>query len=670
MRRPTLLIVLASMALVTVAALAQAPAPVQDANTYVGSGACQRCHEPEHESWRQSLHVQMTKPIAEARVVGDFSAGTTLRDHGRSYAMEHRGGKYVITVAKGGRPAEAFEVHYTLGARRFQGYLSTLPDGRIYVLPVFWHNEGKRWVDYEEITPIPEDTDHDLRQIWNVSCVNCHATNLVRNFDVATNTFKTTWTEMGIGCEACHGPGKAHIEDPEHLKIFTMKKVPSRQIFDACGYCHGNKTNVFFGFKPGDRYDDYALPFLISDPIPANDPQGEFWPDGRPSRFNRPQALTLTGCFQKGEATCTSCHRMHGAENNHSLKIAIDAPGGGHTRESDALCTQCHSRAGGAGGERSSERWTAHTHHAPESQGSRCINCHMSDVNWRLITRRLDHTFQPPVPEMTARYGVPSACTTCHEDKSPEWAATTMDAWYGNGQRRRAVVTMSDTMYRAGAGDAGALGDLVTLAVDRSRGALIRASAADFAGRLIAKSGHAGPPGTVNALIGAANDAEPWVRIAAVRALGGIDKDPRVVSVLAAHLVDSSRVVRVSAAEALLNLGITKVDGAVGLALANAQDEWIASLRSFGDVASDHTTLGWLLAARGNTGEGAAELRDAITLDAADARPHVYLGVLAARAGRFNEALQLFKNARTLSPSYPNLNRLIEEAEKRTTSRN
>ena len=233
------------------------------------------------------------------------------------------------------------------------------------MLPVFWHNESKRWVDWKEITPIPDDPSHDLRQIWNVTCVNCHATNLVKNYDPATNTYATAWTEMGIGCEACHGPGHPHIElmdqwqrSPESkpkydkspsnpelgriLRIFAPKSAPARQIFDACGYCHGNKNNKFFGFKPGERYEDYALPFLMSEPIPGNDPQGEFWPDGRPSRFNRPQALTLTGCFRKGQATCTSCHRMHGS-NDHLLKVPVEAPGGGHTKESDLLCTQCHS---------------------------------------------------------------------------------------------------------------------------------------------------------------------------------------------------------------------------------------------------------------------------------------------------------------------------------------
>jgi hypothetical protein len=703
-----LLVAAASASLLTAFLSAQAPAAPAAADVYVGSGACQRCHEPEHESWRQTLHVQMTKSIADATVEGDFRSGTKLEQNGRAYTMGTRNGRYVISVAHGGRPAETFEVDYTLGARRFQGYLSKRPDGRIYVLPVFWHNESKRWIDWKEITPIPDDPDHDLRQIWNVTCVNCHATNLARNFSPATNTYATTWTEMGVGCEACHGPGASHValmnewektpasrRPNENIRAFSFSPERStpRQVFDACGYCHGNKNNVFFGFKPGDRYEDYALPFLISQPVPANDPQGEFWPDGRPSRFNRPQALTMTGCFQKGQATCTSCHKIHGASNDHALRVPVEAPGGGHTRQSDLLCTQCHTVGGDArsamasaearsakalaerqpNATASAERQptaipdlSAHTHHAPDSQGSRCIECHMSDVNWRLITRRRDHTFQPPVPEMTSRFGVPNACTTCHEDRSPEWAASTMDRWYANGDRRRAVVTMSDVMYRAGAGDAGVLPDVVRFALDRGRGTLVRASAAEFAGQLIAR----GPKGpqpvdgfVFNALVGAAADLEPAVRITAVRALG-LTGDPRAAPVLAAHLGDDARLVRVSAAEGLMGLGVTHLDGNMGRALSAAQDDWSESLKTFNDVAADHTTLGWLDAARGNSEDAAKELRTAIALDPTDARPHVYLGIMAARRGQLDEALRQFNIAKALSPSYWNLDRLIEEVRK------
>ncbi|MGH7623422.1 MAG: HEAT repeat domain-containing protein, partial [Gemmatimonadaceae bacterium] len=452
-------------------------------------------------------------------------------------------------------------------------------------------------------------------------------------------------------------------------------------------------------------------------------PQGEFWPDGRPSRFNRNQALTLSGCFQRGEATCTSCHRVHGTPNAHMLKVAVEAPDGSRTKQSDLLCTQCHSvgaggagRAGAAGAAAQAEaarettgrsggvqvaespatfaNISAHTHHAPDSPGSRCVECHMSDVNWRLITRRRDHSFQPPVPEMTSRYGVPNACTTCHEDKSPEWAARTMDEWYSNGARRRAVVAVADVMYRAGSADTTALPDVAHLAADRSHGALIRASAAEFTGQLIAKADRAGragedgksgeaaaahtgvedfspasqSPAITNALIGAASDPEPMVRVAAVRTLALI-RAPQIPPVLVAHLTDAARLVRAAAAEGLMDLGVTSLPDAAGAALARAQDEWAASLATFNDVAADHTALGWLLAARGQHDDAEKELKTAIALDPRDARPHVFLGVLDARAGRFDEALQRFRTAKKIDPAYQNLDRLIAEAEKRNNGR-
>ncbi len=706
-----------------------APASADSSGDYLGSKACAPCHEVEQTQWTNSLHIKMTKPIAEALVVGDFSAGTRFADHGRAYTFGSKDGRPFMTVAFGDRAPETFPVDYTLGAKRYQGYLSTLPDGRIYVLPAFWHIASRRWVDWKEITPIP-DSAHELRQIWNVNCFNCHGTNIVQGYDIGTKRYRSTWTEMGIGCEACHGPGRQHIElmaawekDPSSkpaydnssknrqlsdvLKIFSVKSAEPRRIYDTCAYCHGNKNNVFTGFRGGDRYTDYALPFLISEPIPSNDLQGEFWPDGRPNRFNRPQALTLSGCFKAGAIACTNCHVAHGSRNDFSLKVNIN-----QGRNGDGLCTQCHSEARrqpGSGIRQPENPATpqtakvlftgsglsAHTFHKPESNGSRCISCHMSDVNWRLLIRRRDHTFQPPVPENTVKFGIPNACTTCHDDRTPEWAARQMDAWWGDQARRSKAAWLADTMYRAGSGDPATLPDLAKLAVDRSEGFLVRASAADYIAQLIASAEASGSrrsssmsqtsfggdttrsptnvrrgavevtPAIVNAMIGAAADPEAVVRAAAVRALGTTGQRDRVLAPILARLVDQSRVVRVRAAEVLVSFSIADLPGNAGQALKRAQEEYIASLEAFPDVASNHAARGWLEAERGNVTEAERALDEALKVESKYAFPWVVKGVLAARASRYTEAIGFWKQAKAIDATYPNIDQLIAEAERR-----
>jgi tetratricopeptide (TPR) repeat protein len=316
----------------------------------------------------------------------------------------------------------------------------------------------------------------------------------------------------------------------------------------------------------------------------------------------------------------------------------------------------------------------------------------MADVNWRMLVRRRDHTFRPPNPEMTARFGVPNACTACHDDKTPEWATRQMDAWWGDGSRRQRDVNMADVLYRAGSGDVTVLPDLSRLAIDRSQGAIIRASAADYLARLLFGShpgsrmkvqsqtallGPAGPATRVqapagavthdlmNRLIAAAADPEPIVRAAAVRALAATGETVRAAPSLTARLIDQSRVVRVRAAEALLTLGIAQLPDAAGVALRKAQDEYVASLEAFPDVAANHASRGWLESERGNAAEAGQALDEAIHVDPTFARPYVLKGLLAARAERYQAAIDLWKKARSIEPGYPRLDQLIAEAEKR-----
>ncbi len=546
-----------------------------------------------------------------------------------------------------------------------------MPDGRIYVLPLFWNTAWQRWLDWKEIVPVP-DGNRDLRQLWNINCFNCHATNIQRNFDLGSRTFATTWTEMGIGCESCHGPGAAHAANPPG-HIVSMRSATRRQVFDTCAYCHGNKTNYFLGFTPGERLDDFVEPALISDPIPESDPQGEFWPDGRPSRFNRPQALAQSGCFRAGAIACTNCHVAHGSANAHSLKLPIE--------ESDRLCTQCHTvgsggagRAGGCGRAGAADvtgtaktiaDLSTHTHHARDIGRQPLHRVPHERRQLAHAHAAADHTFAPPVPELTARYGIPNACTTCHDDRSPEWAATTMDGWYGHGTRRDAAVRATGAIYGGGSGDAGSVDALAALAIDLAQPAFLRASAAGFLGRLPAASSS---EAARTSLASAVADPDAMVRIAAVRSLG-IVGGPAVTGALVARLEDSSRVVRAKTAEALLGLGVVALGGPAGAALTHAQAEYGQSLRAFPDSASDQASLGWLQASIGLTQAATRSLQDARTLDPNDARPLVYLGVIAAKAGRYADAIASWQQAKKLNPAYPNLDRLIGEATQRMTPR-
>ena len=385
-------------------------------------------------------------------------------------------------------------------------------------------------------------------------------------------------------------------------------------------------------------------------------------------------------------------------------------------RTGDSLCTQCHSepRAGlGAPGSGLRELKPSslqvlkpsfagagleqHTFHKPDSAGSRCISCHMSDVNWRLLIRRRDHTFQPPVPENTAQFGVPNACTTCHDNRSPEWAAKQMDEWWGDGSRRAKSVGVAETMYRAGSGDVTVIPALAVLGVDRNEGLTIRASAVDYIGRMLSASRTRGVAGdgpqqsqtsfgsssdlnrrlpstgvipiaplTVNRLIGAASDPEPAVRAVAVRALGATGlREEKVLAVITARLTDDARIVRVRTAEVLLSYGIAEFPGRAGTLLSRAQEEYRTSLQSFPDRAANHTELGWLASELGDTAAANASLNDALAFSPHSARPYVLKGVLFARDGRFADAVEIWKKARSIEPSYPNIDQLIAEAEKR-----
>ena len=279
----------------------------------------------------------------------------------------------------------------------------------------------------------------------------------------------------------------------------------------------------------------------------------------------------------------------------------------------------------------------AHTFHAPESAGSRCISCHMSDVNWRLLIRRRDHTFQPPVPENTAQFGIPNACTTCHDDRTPEWAAKQMDAWWGDGDRRAqgGVACRHDVSRRIGRRDdaagAGAAGgrSFAGSAGPRQRRRLHRAAGLGVTLRSGAqRSGRARRRSTRFDMTlerrGSRTVGEPSPsrrgdpgdrefadrrrrRSGTDRARGGRCRRSARSAIASARSGRCWRgwsIRRASCAprrpRCSSRFGIVELPGPAGEALRKAQDEYILSLDMFPDVASNHAAKGWLEAERGN----------------------------------------------------------------------
>jgi tetratricopeptide (TPR) repeat protein len=236
----------------------------------------------------------------------------------------------------------------------------------------------------------------------------------------------------------------------------------------------------------------------------------------------------------------------------------------------------------------------------------------------------------------------------------------------------------ADVMYRAGSGDVTVVPDLARMAVDRSQGALLRASAADYISRLLLGGGPTGGAPQSQTSFGAggsggpprpreraAADPEGMVRATAIKALAATGQAEKVLPALTARLIDPSRVVRVRAAEGLLALGIVTLPGVAGQALARAQDEYLAGLGAFPDVASNHAAIGWLEASRGRVEQAQQALDTALKVEPSYPRPYVVKGIIEARAGRYQTAIELWRKAKELSPDDPTVDQLIAEAEKR-----
>lgn len=424
---------------------------------FTTSSACQSCHASEYESWHASFHRTMTQVVGPETVLAPWEGELTYGDE--RFLLERRGDEFWIELEdpdiRPGHPE--FEnpprvwrqVVQSTGSHNFQAYW--FPSGvtrKLYMFTMCYRIDEGRWMPMDAAFIEPPTAHRNPRlPRWNLACLKCHATKPVPAVD-DQGQMDTTAVELGIACEACHGPGRAHVEANQnplrryrfHLAgddaaddtIVNPVRLDPKRSSEVCGQCHGIteiKPEAMEEFNSrGYTYDPGEDLFEQRNLVTAGDEY--FWPDGQVRVSGREfNAHVRSPCFLHGEGeqtlTCFSCHEMHPKAGDerpleewrvHQLKPAMRD----HTG-----CTQCHVEYA------EPEARSAHTHHAPESSGSSCHDCHMPHTVWGLLKAIRSHEISNPSVQESLRAGRPNACNLCHLDQSLGWTARHLEEWYG-----------------------------------------------------------------------------------------------------------------------------------------------------------------------------------------------------------------------------------------------
>jgi predicted CXXCH cytochrome family protein len=547
----------------------QRPPPLQPPpSSAVAASTCAECHPAMHRQWAGARHSKMLQPASPVSVLGDFSAGVvSLR--GARFTLQRERDRFIVQGPFPGAREERHEVAYTLGSRRVQHYLTRLPDGRLVVLPPTWDVERREWFHNLDIVN-PDESAANPVQVWNSSCYGCHVSGATKGFDATRAVYDTSWTDFGTSCERCHGPGQNHVQRyrlPAGSRAggFAAIVVPTRLSPErstmVCAQCHSLRDITVPGFTAGADYFDHFTPVLEYAQDASGDPA--YWPDARPRRFsNDAIGLWQSRCYLQGGAVCTTCHAdPHEPDIDRQPQLA---------RTSNTVCASCHAAVVQAG--------AAHTRHADGSAGSACIGCHMPRTVVSLRTRMPDHTIGVPAPENTVRHGIPNACSECHRDRDPAWAARTLAEWYPGGRRQR-LIARADAFAAARRRDPAALDGLIAIAADEEQAPIVRANAIGYLRYFPG-------PRAETYLSAALSGPHAPMRVTAALGLGQPGfAAARVAPVLINALSDRRRSVRVAAALSLVNLRVTELEGRAAALFEDARRDYLRRAELLADDA-------------------------------------------------------------------------------------
>jgi predicted CXXCH cytochrome family protein len=454
------------------------PPPPEDqtASVPVSSQACLKCHESHYASWRATYHRSMTREATPENVKADFNNAvhhylgveSRMIRLGERFFIETIDPPWEMQAARQGVPLDkvgkgprrVYSVDRLVGSHWFQQMLHRDDHGRYARLPLVYHVVEKRWIHINGVFLFPnKDVFHSRIACWNESCVYCHNTRPSKNpltFPDGQPGYNTEVGELGISCEACHGAGEGHVrahQNParrmaQHYSgevdptIINPAKLSVQRCDEICARCHGALVPRLRAWNPYT----YADPFLAGRELSrfwllgwseaelhrhasgqgiemstANyrEPiDGRFWGDGTPlTTAVEYQGMALSACYQngRGQMRCISCHSMHQADPDHQVKPGM---------RTNEACYGCHEsyRTG----------LTAHTHHAADSSGSLCFNCHMPHQVFSLLDTHRSHRIAVPRVRDSVGTGKPHACNLCHLDKSLGWTQEQLGNWYGS----------------------------------------------------------------------------------------------------------------------------------------------------------------------------------------------------------------------------------------------